>query len=57
MGPDITMCINESCKRKHSCYRYMATPNPHGRQAYSCFDCETDEQDLFEDVKEGKGEK
>ena len=57
MGPDITMCINESCKRKHSCYRYMATPNPHGWQAYSCFDCETDEQDLFEDVKEGKGEK
>ena len=49
--PDITMCINESCRRKHSCYRYTAIPNPHGWQAYACFDCEADE-DFLEEVKE-----
>ena len=34
--PDITMCINDDCPLRHSCYRYMATPS-YMRQAYCNF--------------------
>lgn len=35
--PDISMCKNEDCPLKESCYRYMATPNiPY--QSYGKFD-------------------
>ena len=26
--PDITMCKNEACTKKDTCYRYMAIPDP-----------------------------
>ena len=35
--PDISMCRNETCPLKKSCYRYMAKPNEF-RQAYSSFE-------------------
>jgi hypothetical protein len=34
--PDITMCLNHSCKNNKNCYRYTAKPNE-WRQAYSEF--------------------
>ena len=24
--PDIAMCLNDKCTKKHECYRYSATP-------------------------------
>jgi len=30
---DITMCSNEDCEQKETCYRYTAKPNPY-RQSY-----------------------
>ena len=36
--PDITMCWNNKCKKKDSCYRYTAKPNL--IQSYSVFDHE-----------------
>ena len=53
--PDITMCKNESCKRKHTCYRYTATPDKY--QSYAYFDCEADENDLLENVEGIYGKK
>lgn len=34
--PDISMCKNDTCKRRLRCYRYMATPTSKW-QAYSTF--------------------
>jgi hypothetical protein len=34
--PDITMCLNQSCKSKEKCYRFIATATPI-RQAYTYF--------------------
>ena len=34
--PDITMCRNQFCAIKESCYRWSAEPNPHW-QAYAWF--------------------
>lgn len=39
--PDISMCLNHSCKKRKSCYRYLATPHP-TYQAYSDFDYSKD---------------
>ena len=36
--PDITMCLNEVCKKKYDCYRYMAIPN--NFQSMCCFNAE-----------------
>ena len=33
---DISMCLNEDCPIKETCYRYKATANPY-RQAYMDF--------------------
>lgn len=33
--PDITMCKNETCKKKEDCYRFTATPSRF--QSYSNF--------------------
>lgn len=27
--PDICMCMNEKCKSRNSCYRFMAVPTPY----------------------------
>ena len=35
--PDIVMCSQDKCKRKDTCYRYIATPDPYG-QSYAQFD-------------------
>ncbi len=34
--PDISMCKNDTCPLKKSCYRFMATPGM--RQSYSVFE-------------------
>lgn len=34
--PDITMCKNESCPVRKTCYRYMAKPTPE-QQSYAIF--------------------
>ncbi len=34
--PDITLCNNEECLQKKSCYRFTATPNPY-YQSYATF--------------------
>ena len=39
--PDISMCANKKCKKKLTCYRYIAKPSYY--QSYSSFnerDCE-----------------
>jgi hypothetical protein len=33
--PDITMCVNESCKKRFVCYRFMAEPDR--VQSYALF--------------------
>lgn len=48
--PDISMCANEACKDKQSCYRYMAEPNPY-RQAYAQWDRKRDL--CFAEIQEG----
>jgi hypothetical protein len=37
--PDISLCENNTCPSRKSCYRYTATPNPY-RQTYGLFDVE-----------------
>tara|TARA_R110002073_G_scaffold44656_5_gene123756 strand:+ start:2257 stop:2439 length:183 start_codon:yes stop_codon:yes gene_type:complete len=44
--PDITMCVNEECKFKLSCYRCTAEPNQY-RQSYASFEPEGDGCDYF----------
>lgn len=39
--PDISMCMNEKCKLKTNCKRFMATPSPF-QQAYMAFRFETE---------------
>lgn len=34
--PDISMCKDETCTLKETCYRFKAFPNPY-RQSYSNF--------------------
>lgn len=34
--PDISMCNNIKCKRRLTCYRFTAKPNPY-MQSYSAF--------------------
>lgn len=34
--PDISMCKNETCPLKETCYRFMASPSKYG-QSYSNF--------------------
>jgi len=36
MNSDITLCKNTECLRKHSCYRYTASPNAEW-QSYAMF--------------------
>jgi hypothetical protein len=35
--PDISMCLNSTCPKKETCYRYMAEPDK--GQSYSSFSC------------------
>lgn len=37
--PDISMCKNNTCPSRKSCYRHTATPNPN-RQTYNLFEVE-----------------
>ena len=32
--PDITMCRDNDCPMKDTCYRFQATPRPNGNQSY-----------------------
>ena len=34
--PDISMCNNEECSKKDTCYRHEATPDPY-RQSYTIY--------------------
>jgi hypothetical protein len=38
--PDISMCTNEECPLKETCYRYNATPSEF-MQAYAKFEYDT----------------
>ncbi len=48
--PDITLCMNQECPKKESCYRFMAIPDV--LQSYASFpggeDC-----DHFMPIEEG----
>jgi hypothetical protein len=44
--PDISMCMNDACPSRATCYRHEATPNP-WRQAYTAF--QPDESGRCED--------
>lgn len=48
--PDITMCFNADCDRKHDCYRYMARPSLY--QSYSEFseDCKKNDYRNFIEI-------
>lgn len=35
--PDITMCTNDECPLRESCYRYMAKPSEY-MQSYAVFE-------------------
>ena len=37
--PDISMCSNDECPLKNSCYRFMATPSEY-MQSYTKFNFE-----------------
>ena len=39
--PDMTMCSNETCPLRESCYRFAHTPNKIG-QSYACFEPQRD---------------
>lgn len=41
--PDIAMCVNENCKLRYKCYRFMATPTPM-RQSYADFKPKSDKE-------------
>jgi len=41
--PDITMCKNEECIKKDSCYRYNAEPSEYW-QSYSYFENSCNEE-------------
>jgi len=43
--PDISMCANEKCTLKDSCFRFTAKPNPY-RQSYAAFT--QDDKDVCE---------
>lgn len=36
--PDITMCDNDNCPKKHSCYRSTAVTKPGMRQSMAKFE-------------------
>ena len=41
--PDIAMCLSNTCKKRKTCYRHIATPNKYG-QSYGYFiekDCDS----------------
>lgn len=40
---DITMCQNDECARKNTCYRYTAEPSD--MQSYAVFDDKSDTSD------------
>lgn len=50
--PDISMCRNETCPIKNTCYRYTATPNKY--QSFSSFKYENGKCDYWWDNKEYK---
>lgn len=33
--PDITMCNGQNCTKKHTCYRFNATPTPQWQSYFS----------------------
>jgi hypothetical protein len=47
--PDIAMCHNKNCKKKQSCYRYLAKPDLY--QAYFSRMDEVDGCEYYVDVK------
>lgn len=53
--PDISMCKNEDCKDKDSCYRYTAKPDPYW-QSYILIEGEKD-KDTCEEYRKGRGTK
>jgi len=50
--PDITMCLNKECPRRHECYYFMAIPSPN-RQSYANLMNEDGTCDSFLQIKEG----
>ena len=44
--PDITMCNNESCWLRHSCYRHMAPAS--SRQSWQEFEPSDPREETFE---------
>jgi hypothetical protein len=54
--PDISMCTNEECPLKETCYRYNATPSEF-MQAYAKFEYDKDTKSCdyyWKNVKDGK---
>ena len=49
--PDISMCRNETCDKKMSCYRYRAIPNPY-RQSYAAFGIDGEECSYYINFRE-----
>lgn len=54
--PDISMCMNETCPIKKSCYRYTATPSEHW-QSYGSFVWKDGKCDHYWPVEEGYNER
>jgi hypothetical protein len=48
--PDISMCMNDECPSRVSCFRFRAEPHPY-RQAYTDFKVDGDKCDSYADVK------
>lgn len=44
--PDISMCMNEDCIKKDTCYRHTALPSEY-RQAYAMFTPENNTKENF----------
>lgn len=52
--PDISMCMNDTCPSRVSCFRFRAQPHPY-RQAYSEFKPDGDKCTDYSDIKHWTG--
>jgi hypothetical protein len=41
---DITKCTDSKCPSREHCYRWLAKPDPHGRQSYADFNRDEGEE-------------
>jgi len=53
--PNITMCQNNECPIKESCYRYKAIPDPR-YQSYAIFKYDSDTDECYHFIEENQND-